>query len=159
MRMGLSADARAVEALPMRLLVVAVVAAMSVVPAAQALETLNDRDFLARAELAADKVVAAAQMLSMQGPGASKVLELDLSSDGGLRISVMTVGDALGGPRASAVVLELSSGARIVRSAEDPPVSMTTDQGSGLEVRSDRPLLWMEAVAQGDWCAVVVGVV
>lgn len=157
--MRLSADARAIEALPMRLLVVAAVAAMSIVPAAQALQTLDDRDFLARAELVAGKVISAAQMLSVQGPGASKVLELDLSSDGGLRLSRMTVGDAPGGPCASAVVIELSSGARIVRLADDPTVAMTSDHGTGLEVSSDRPRLRMTAVAQGAWCSVVVEVV
>jgi hypothetical protein len=157
--MRLSRDDRALESLPLRLLIVAAVAAMSVVPAADALETLQDRDFLSRAGLMMDKVVHAAQMLSMQGPGASVTVELDLTSEGGLRAVRLVIGDEPGGAYASAVVLELSSGARMVRQALDPPTSMTSVFGHGLDVGSQRLSLRMEARLSGDYCVVYVEVV
>lgn len=157
--MQLRNDARGLESLPMRLMVVAVVAALSVLPAANALDNLRERDFVTRLGLAADTVAASAQALSMQGPGAARTLTLDLSSEGGLRMTRMVIGDVPGGPSSCAVVLELSSGARIVRLAEDPPAFMTSADSQRLEVVSDRPSLKMHVIAYEDWCAVVVEVV
>jgi hypothetical protein len=157
--MPLRNDIRGLESLPMRLMVVAVVAALSVLPAANALESLQDKDFLTRAGLAANAIVTSAQILSMQGPGAARTLTLDLTPEGGLRVSKMLIGDIPGGPSSCAVVFELSSGARIVRLAEDPQAVMTSAAGRQLEVVSDSPALRMRAVAYEDWCAVVVEVV
>jgi hypothetical protein len=145
MSMCVSEDNDALESLPLRLLIVAVVAALSVVPAAEALDALEDRGFLSRAGLMMDKVVHTAQMLSMQAPGASRTVEVDLSSDGSLRAVRLIIGDEPNGPSASALVLELSSGARIVRSAQDPPARMSSPLGQGLEVGSERFCLRMVA--------------
>ncbi len=144
--MRLSHDQRALESFPLRLMIVAVVAAMSIMPAAEALGSLQDRDFLSRAGLMMDKVVWAAQALSMQGPGASRTVEVDLSSGGSLSAARLTIGDFPGGPCGNAVVLELSSGAKLVRLAQDPPAWMTSASGGGLEVESSRFSLFMEAV-------------
>jgi len=157
--MNMSKDRDALESLPLRLMIVAAVAAMSVVPAAEALETLEDRDFVSRAGLALDKVVNTAQMLSMQGPGASRTVEVDLTSDGSLRAVRLVVGDVPEGPYASALVLELSSGAKIIRLAQDPPVRMSSPFGWGLEVESDRFALHLEAYLSDGACIVSAEVV
>lgn len=154
--MRMSSDDRGLESLPLRLLIVAAVAAMSIAPAAGALEALQDRDFMSRAGLTMDKVVHTAQMLSMQGPGAAATIGLDLSSDGGLGMARLAIGDAPGGAYASAVVLELSSGARIVRLAQDPPACMTSAAWQCLEVGSSRFSLRMETLLSEDGCMVVV---
>lgn len=158
MRMRLSGDERALESFPLRLMIVALVAAMSVVPAAEALESLQDKDFLSRAGLMMDKVVFAAQMLAMQGPGASRTVELDLSSEGGLSAARVVIGDAPGGPYGNAVVIELSSGARLIRTALDPPASMTSAHGQSLEVESCRFSLVLDAVLSDGECFVRVEV-
>ena len=157
--MGISSDDDALESLPLRLLIVATVAAMSVVPAAEALDTLQDRDFVSRAGLTMDQVIHTAQMLSMQGPGASRMVEVDLSSDGSLKAVRLVVGDIPEGAYANALVLELSSGGRIIRTAQDPPVWMVSPSGDGLEVTSERFSLRMEARLSGDRCIVSVEVV
>lgn len=156
--MRLSGDQRALESFPLRLMIVAVVAAMSIAPAAEALESIQDRDFVSRAGLMMDKVVYAAQMLVMQGPGASRTVELDLSSEGGLSATRVTVGDAPGGPYENAVVLELSTGAKLVKLAQDPPAGMTSAYGRGLEVELCRFSLVMEAFISDGECLVSVGV-
>jgi len=157
--MRLRDDRRALESLPLRLMIVAVVAAMSIVPAADALESLQDRDFLSRAGLMMDKVVWAAQALSMQGPGASRTVEVDLSSEGSLSAARLTIGDAPGGPCGNAVVLELTSGAKLVRLAQDPPAWMTSAFGSGLVIEPARFSLSMEAEFLDGTCVVTVEVV
>ncbi len=156
--MRLSGDQRALESFPLRLMIVAVVAAMSVAPAAEALESIQDRDFLSRAGLMMDKIVYAAQMLVMQGPGASRTVELDLSSGGGLSAIRVTIGDTPGGPYGNAVVLELSTGAKLVRLALDPPAYMTSAFGQGLDVESCRFSLAMETLISDGECIVSVGV-
>lgn len=156
--MRLPRDAAALESFPLRLMIVAVVAAMSVAPAAGALEALQDRDFVSRARLAMDRVVHVAQMLSMQGPGAARTVDLDLSSEGGLRALRLRVGDAPGGAYASALVLELSSGGRLISLASEPPVRMCSASLEALVVDSERFSLRLEAQASGEWCLVVAGV-
>lgn len=157
--MRLKEDLAALESLPLRLLIVAVVAAMAVAPAAGALEALQDRDFVTRSRLAMERVVHAAQMLSMQGPGAAQTVDLDLSSEGALRALRLRVGDAPGGPYANAVVLELSSGGVFISLADDPPVSMCSSSLGGLEIAAERFSLRLEARMTGGACLVVVGVV
>jgi hypothetical protein len=157
--MRLREDCEALESLPLRLLIVAVVAAMSVAPAASALEALQDRDFVSRARLAMDRVVNVAQMLSMQGPGAARTVDVDISSEGSLRALRLSVGDRPGGAYASAVVLELSSGGRLVSIAGDPPVRMCSGSLEGLEVTAERFSLRMEASLVGGVSMVVVDVV
>lgn len=150
-------DDRAVEAIPLRLMVVAAVAAMSVLPAAQALETMNDRDFVSRAGLLLDRVVRTAQVVCLEGPGSARTVDIDLSSDGSVRAVMLSVGDEPGGPGACAVVLELSTGAKIVRLAQSPGVAMTSPLGGSLEVRSERFSLRMEAAPSYSVCTVSVG--
>lgn len=158
MPMRLSRDEGALEALPLRLMIVAVVAAMSIAPAAEALEVLQDRDFVSRARLAMDRVVHTAQMLSMQGPGAARTVDMDLSSEGSLRALRLVVGDRPGGAYANAVVLELSSGGRLISLATDPAVDMCSVYLQGLRVDSERFSLRME-VRQADGALLVcVGV-
>lgn len=156
--MRLSRDQRALESFPLRLMIVAVVAAMSIVPASEALESLQDRDFVSRAGLGMDKVVYMAQMLIMQGPGALRTVELDLTSEGTLSAVRIVIGDVPGGPYGNAVVLELSSGAKLVRLAQDPPACMTSTFGQGLEVKSCRFSLVMETVLSDGVCLVSVEV-
>lgn len=156
--MRLSRDEGALEALPLRLMIVAVVAAMSIAPAAEALEVLQDRDFVSRARLAMDRVVHTAQMLSMQGPGAARTVDMDLSSEGSLRALGLVVGDRPGGAYANAVVLELSSGGRLISLATDPAVDMCSVCLQGLQVDSERFSLRMEVRQAGGDLLVCVGV-
>ncbi len=152
-------DDEALESLPMRLIVVAVAAAMSIIPAAEALETLQDRDFVSRARLTMDNLVGVAQMLSMQGPGAARTVDVDLSSEGGLRALGLRVGDVPGGAYASAVTIELSSGASLLRLAQEPPVAMVSSEGGTLVVEAERFTLRMETALLGDERVVTVEVV
>jgi len=153
------ADDEALESLPMRLMVVAIAAAMSIVPAAEALETLQDRDFVSRARLTMDRIIGAAQVLSMQGPGAARTVDVDLSSQGGLRAVSLSVGDGPGGAYANALVLGLSSGASLVALAQEPSVAMSSETGATLVVSTDRFCLRMEARLVGDERIVSVEVV
>ena len=70
MLVRLTGDTRALEALPLRLLVIAIAAGLSVVPAAEALESLRDRSFLQRCETQLDTIIGTCQMISMEGYGA-----------------------------------------------------------------------------------------
>lgn len=157
--MSISEDRDALESLPLRLLIVAVVAAMSVVPAAEALEAMEDREFVSRAGIAMDKLAITAQALSMQGPGASRTVEVDMSSAGSLKAVRLTVGDEPDGPCAGALVLDLSSGAKIIRLVQDPPVTMTSPAGLGLVVGSDRFSLRMLACIISGESVIMVEVV
>jgi hypothetical protein len=123
--MRLKLDIGALESLPLKLMIVAVVACMSVIPAGQALDELRDRDYVARAKLQLETVISAAQMLMIDGPGGVRTLRLDFDHDGSLVFDRLVIGDEIGGPNMSSIVLRLQNGASIVRLASEPEVWMT----------------------------------
>jgi len=139
--MLLSRDGQGVESIPLRLMVVAVVATLSVVPASEALESLRNKDFVRRAETQLDLIATFAEVLCVQGPGSARSLSLDFSSDGSLRFCRLVLGDSREGPGACSVLLELSSGARMVSSADEPPVRLCSPEGTKLVV--ERPVFEM----------------
>ena len=132
--MTLNRDGSALESIPLKLMIVAVVASLSVLPAAEALDGLRNRDFVRRAELQLDALMLAVQTLAVEGPGAVRTASLDFSCEGGLRFSSLTLGDREDGPCRSSVVLEFANGARMVRSALEPIVLMRSPDGCSLTV-------------------------
>jgi hypothetical protein len=123
--MQLKLDIDALESLPLKLMIVAVVACMSVIPAGQALEGLRDRDYVARAKLQLETVISTAQTLMIDGPGGVRTVHLDFDHDGSQAFDRLMIGDERGGPNMSSIVLRLKGGASIVRSATEPEVWMT----------------------------------
>ena len=119
--MSLSRDCAGLESIPLKLMIVAVVASLSVIPASHALQGLENRDFVRRACLELEMIIATAQTLTTEGPGSVRTISLDLRGDGSLRPDRLTIGDRVGGPNASSAVLRLGNSATIVRSATDPP--------------------------------------
>ena len=117
-------------------MVVSVVAVLSVLPAAEALDTLRDRAFTDRCAVQLGKVVSLAQIVSMEGAGASRVLRLDFRSEGALSMQSLSIGGGPGDPYMASIALELSSGARMIRSAEEPFVWMASETLGAVEVHS-----------------------
>ncbi len=136
MLVRLIADTRALEALPLRLLVIAIAASLSVVPAAEALESLRDRSFLQRCETQLDTIIGTCQMISMEGPGAVRTLLMDFRSDGRVRMASLSVGDGWREPGMTSVVMEFTSGAMMIRTASEPAVWITSEDHKGLRVNS-----------------------
>lgn len=157
--MHLRRDDRALESLPLKLVIVVVVATMSVLPAARALAGLEDREFARRAGLELDRIVTAAELLTVRGPGNVRTISLDFSSDGGLSYQNLTAGDRQGGPNASGVVLRLSNGARITRLAEDPQCVLRSVEGDALVATQPRFDLRMAAVLEGGMTVIVLELV
>ena len=127
-------DCNAVETIPLRLMIVAVVASLSILPAAEALDTLRNKDFVRRASLELDEIVSAAQIISIQGPGSARTITVDLRGDGTLRFDHLCIGDAQGGPNMSNAVLRFENGASLVRAADEPPVWIRSASGDALLV-------------------------
>jgi len=136
--MVLREDCRAVESLPLRLMIVAVVVGLSVVPASEALDTFRNKDLVRRAALELDELVAVAQVMAIHGPGNARTLSVDLQGDGSLRFERLAIGDSEGGPNMSSAVLHFGNGATISRSALEPYVWLRSASGDALTV--DRPI-------------------
>ena len=134
--MAMKTDRNALEALPLRLLIVAVVAGLSVVPAANALQTLQDRSFLDRCAVQLESIVNTAQVISLEGFGSMRTIDLDFRSDGSLRMNRLGIGGCWAEPTLSSVVLELSSGRKLIRSADEPFVWLATGSHECLETSS-----------------------
>ncbi|MCU0860337.1 MAG: hypothetical protein MUE55_07125, partial [Thermoplasmata archaeon] len=97
---------------------------------------LRDKDFLRRAEAQLEELVWTAEVVSLEGPGSSRTVVLDFSSDGGIRFDRLTVGDHRDGPNQTAVRLVLSTGSSIVRITDMPPVPMSGPDGGAVVVQS-----------------------
>jgi len=128
----------ALESLPLKLIIIAVVASLSVVPAAEALENMKTREFLRRAELQLEKIRTTAHIVSVEGPGSARLVDLDFSSKSRLSFGSLTIGDAESGANMSAIVLELNNGVRLVRFLDDPPIWLKGPRDSALVV--DAPI-------------------
>lgn len=147
--MALRDDCSGLESIPMRLMVLAVVVSMSIVPAARALESFEEREFLIRAGAELDRIVFAAQALTIQGPGAARTLDIDLSGGGSLRFESVTIGDGPSGPNTSSVVLRLSTGTSIIRMAREPAAIMTGPGQKALVLTDPRFELHLSARMDG----------
>lgn len=157
--MRIRRNCAAVEGIPLKLFIAILVAGLSIVPAADALERLNAREFVKRAMLELNKVILAAQVLAIAGPGGVRTLSLDFSSDCDLSMEWLTIGDELGGPNMSSAVVRLSSGASLVRTGAEPPIWMKSPDGGPLQVQSEEFELRMSIILSDDYPFILVEVV
>ena len=130
-------------------MIVAIVASLSIVPAADALQNLKNKEFLTRAEVQLEMIISAAQTLAIEGPGGIQTIEIDFASDGSIKFERITIGDAKGGPNMSSVVLAFSNGGRMTKTALDPPVWMTSLSNRELTIASSTFTLRMTADLEG----------
>lgn len=154
--MAVRDDCRAVESLPLRLMIVAVVACLSVLPASDALDSFRNRDLVRRAALELEELVTVAQVMAVHGPGNVRTLSLDLRGDGSLRFDRLMIGDSSGGPNMSSAVLRFDNGAVMSRSALEPAVWLRSESGDRLTVDSPVTQLRMEAVFEEGVLSIVV---
>lgn len=144
------------ESLPLKLMVVAVVASLSIIPAAEALDGMRAREFMKRTDLQLAQIIACAETLMVNGPGNVRTISLDFSGEGAVGFSHLSVGDVRGGPNASSIVLVLRNGGFLVRMADQPPVWMCSPSGTSLEISSPVLDLRMSSRISGETEFVVV---
>ncbi|MGQ9587685.1 MAG: hypothetical protein ACUVT7_04800 [Thermoplasmata archaeon] len=154
--MRLHENCSGLEAIPLRLMIIAVVASLSIVPAADMLQNLKNREFVRRAVLQLEDVITTAEVLAIEGPGGARTLALDFRGDGHLRFRALHIGDADGGPNMSAAVLRLSDGAAIIRMTDTPPVWLRSADGESLEITSPVLELRMCGTLEGQTFYVLV---
>lgn len=118
----------------MRLLIVAVVAGLSIAPASEALESLRDKAFVQRCELQLDLAVRTAQIVAVEGEGSVRTIHMDFQSDGDLGLASLTIGDGWGKPYMASLVLELTSGGRMIRTASEPVVWLASEDSHGIRM-------------------------
>jgi hypothetical protein len=147
--MSLRTDSRGLESLPLKLMIIAVVASLSIVPAAEALNNLRNKDFVNRAELQLDTIVSTAQLLAVGGPGGVRTMELDFASEGSIAFERLVIGDGEGRANMSSVVLRFTNGAVMIKTCSDPPVWLRTKDDRGLVIDSPRLGLRMSAQIDG----------
>ena len=136
--MSLGSDLEAIETIPLRLMVIAVVVALSVLPAAQALDTLKTRDFLQRASQQLDSIMDTIEVLIVEGPGSVRTKSLDFSSSGDLGFRCLRVGGAPESANSTSVVLVLDNGGTLVRVSPNDEIPVSAKDGGRLEVWRDR---------------------
>ena len=149
-------DASALESVPLKLIIVAAVATMSVLPAAQALAGLENREFARRAEVQLDLIVTTAQVLTVQGPGNVRTINLDFMSDGSLQLDRILVGGPAGGVNSSSVRLVLNNGAVMTRIAQDPTCAICSPSMTGLVLYQASMELRMAAVLENRTTLIIV---
>lgn len=115
-------------------MIVAIVASLSIIPAAQALEGMKNRDFLRKAELQLEWITSSAEILAINGPGNVRTISLDFSGGSSVRFERLVVGDARNGANMTCVILSFDSGGRLIRTAGEPAVWLTSLDQKGLEI-------------------------
>jgi hypothetical protein len=127
-------DASALESIPLKLVIVAAVAGLSIIPAADALESMRNKDFVGRAQLQIEQIAHAVQVVAMEGPGSVRTLSLDFSSEGSVGFFRLSLGDSEGGAAMNCVALKLNTGAYLTSMVDDPPAWLRGYAGDGLDV-------------------------
>jgi hypothetical protein len=156
--MSLRQDRFGLESLPLKLMVVAVVASLSIIPASEALDSLRARDFARKAELQLGLVIGTAQVVGIEGPGSVRTLNIDLGGGSRARFASLSIGDHRGGANMSSAVLRLAGGGTTVRSASDPPVWMTDPDGESLVIDTPRFRLTLSCVFDNRTCHILLEV-
>jgi len=156
--MRLRHDRSGLESLPLKLMIVAVVASLSIIPASEALDGLRVRDFARKAELQLDLVIGTAQVVGIEGPGSVRTLDFDLDGGTRMRFASLSIGDHRGGANMSSVVLRLVGGGSTVRSASNPPVWMTGLDGESLVIDTPRFKLTLSCVLDNRTCSILLEV-
>ena len=156
--MMLGHDLSGLESLPLKLLIVAIVATLTVIPAGEALDSLKNRDFMRRAEVQLEKIASSAEILSIGGPGNVRTFSLDFSHQGEIKFEKLVLGDSRDGANKSSIVLHFKSGAVLFRTASEPYAWITTEDGGGLEVFSPIFDLRMSCVLKNRTSCVIVEV-
>jgi hypothetical protein len=156
--MRLRHDRSGLESLPLKLMIVAVVASLSIIPASEALDSLRVRDFARKAELQLDLVIGTAQVVGIEGPGSVRTLDLDLDGGTRMRFASLSIGDHRGGANMSSVVLRFVGGGLTVRSASNPPVWMTGLDGESLVIDTPRFKLTLSCVLDNRTCSILLEV-
>jgi hypothetical protein len=154
--MSLRHDCSGLESLPLKLMIVAVVASLSIIPASEALEGLRVRDYARKAELQLDMIIGTAQVVGIEGPGSVRTLELDLDGGTRLRFASLSIGDHRGGANMSSVVLRFVGGGSTIRSASNPPVWMTGLDGEGLVIDTPRFKLTLSCTLDNRTCSILL---
>ena len=70
--------------------------------------------------------------------GSARTVEVDLSAGGRLRVVSISIGDEWAGPWMASVVLELSSGRQVIRSASEPFVWIASAEQDQIVLESAR---------------------
>jgi hypothetical protein len=156
--MNLRHDRSGLESLPLKLMIVAVVASLSIIPASEALDSLRVRDFARKTELQLDLIIGTAQVVGIEGPGSVRTLDLDLDGGTRRRFASLSIGDHRGGANMSSVVLRFVGGGSTVRSAFDPPVWMTGPDGESLVIDTPIFKLKLSCVLDNRTCSILLEV-
>lgn len=154
--MSLRHDCSGLESLPLKLMIVAVIASLSIIPASEALDSFRVRDYARKAELQLEMIIGAAQAVGIEGPGSVRTLELDLDGGTRLRFASLSIGDCRGGANMSSVVLRFVGGGLTVRSASNPPVWMTGNDGMGLVIDTPRFELTLSCKLENRTCRILL---
>jgi len=129
------------ESVPLRLMIICVVAALSVVPAAEGLQEMKSRDFLRRATLELERTISAAEVVGVEGPGSVRTVALDFTGGVSQRFLSLSVGDRQGGPNESTIIMKLTSGATVLKSASEPPACLRSSAGESLVITDPEPTI------------------
>jgi len=147
--MTLSTDHGGLESLPLKLMIVAVIASLSIIPAGNALDKMRTRDYVNKVELQLEWVASTAELLAIGGPGGVRTIELDFTGQSGVKFESLTIGDEDGGPNMSSVVLRFLDRGVMVETCSDPPVWLRAKDGKGLVIDTPRIDLRLSAQLDG----------
>ncbi len=153
---ALGRDIAGLESLPLKLMIVGIVATLSIIPAGEALANLKNRDFVRRAELQLEKIATSAEILAIGGPGNVRTFSLDFTGQGSMRFERIVIGDERDGSNISSVVLHLRDGAIMARSANEPATWLMGPDGERLELTSPVFDLRMSCVVKENANCVIV---
>ncbi len=134
--MSLSCDPEGIEGVPIKLLVVAIVLAITVPLIFSALRSYDHARVEQGLEAELDEFVTMVQTIYVSGPGNGVTMEIDIPSGTFSRVETISFGDVLGGSMSSVIRYRLQGRAESLLVLKNPNVPMTGIDNSSLEIAS-----------------------
>ena len=134
--MPLSCDCRGIEGVPIKLLIVAIVLAITVPLIFSALRGFDRARVEQDLEAELEEFVSMVQVIYTSGPGNSVTIEFDIPGGAFTRVETVSFGDVPGGSMSSVIRYRLQGRAESWMVLENPNVPMTGLDNVPLEVAS-----------------------
>ena len=136
--MSLSCDSRGIEGVPIKLLIVAIVLAITGPLIFSALMSFDRARVEQGLEAELDEFVSTVQVIYTSGPGNSVTIEFDIPSGTFTRVETVCFGDVPGGSMSSVIRYRLQGRAESLMVLESPNVPMIGLDNVPLEIASGR---------------------
>jgi hypothetical protein len=143
--MTLNSDSSAVEGLPLKLIITALVLSITIPASVNALQAYDRMQAQENVRNEVEHLIISARQVYLGGAGSQRVIEFN--PDGGMfyHLDWVSIGDAVGGQNESAIFYRFEDGSTKVILISNPRVALRGEGGGGVRIGPGRHQLVLQS--------------